>query len=72
MSHDSLVDEIRQVREALAGQFNYDLCAIVRHLKEQERKSGRPLITLPPRRIKVAESSVPSSNSDINPSTEIQ
>jgi hypothetical protein len=41
MSYDPLVAEVRAVREAYAKRFNYDLDAIYRHLKEQEKKSGR-------------------------------
>jgi hypothetical protein len=46
MSDNSLVDEIRAEREAYAARFNYDLWAIYRDLKEQERKSGRTYLSL--------------------------
>jgi len=46
MSIDSLVDEIRAEREAYAARFNYDLWAIYRDIKEQERKSGRTYVSL--------------------------
>jgi hypothetical protein len=36
MSRDPLVEEVRAIREAYAKQFNYDLEAICRDLKEQE------------------------------------
>jgi hypothetical protein len=51
MSHDTLVDEVREIREAYAARFDYDLHAICRDLKEQEKASGRKLVTLPPRRL---------------------
>jgi hypothetical protein len=38
--NDLIVDEIRRIRDARAAQFNYDLDAMFRDLKEQERKSG--------------------------------
>src|SRR5215468_10705429 len=47
---DSLVREVREVREAYAKQFGYDLEAIHRDLKEQERASGRKIVALAPRR----------------------
>lgn len=38
--NDPIVDEVRQIREAHAARFNYDLDAIFQDIKEQERKSG--------------------------------
>ena len=51
MTSDDIVDEVRDARDAYARQFNYDLEAIYRDLKEKERKSGRTLVSLPPRRV---------------------
>jgi hypothetical protein len=42
---DPIVDEVRRVREAYAARFNYDLRAIYRDLKEQEKRSGRKLVS---------------------------
>lgn len=50
MSLDSVVDEVREARDAYAKRFNYDLQAIYRDLKEQEKQSGRKLVSLPPKR----------------------
>jgi hypothetical protein len=47
---DSIVREVREVREAYARQFDYDLMAIHRDLKAQEEASGRRVVSLPPRR----------------------
>ncbi len=44
-----IVEEIRETREAYAARFNYDIEAICRDLREQERLSGREVITLPPK-----------------------
>ncbi|MBO0700548.1 MAG: hypothetical protein J2P46_19280 [Zavarzinella sp.] len=38
--NDPLVDEVRRVRDAHAARFNYDLDAIFRDIKEQEKRSG--------------------------------
>ena len=55
MREDPIVEEVRKVREAHAAQFNYDLRAIYRDLKEQEKKSSRTFVSYPPKRVLVAE-----------------
>ena len=52
MWEDPIVAEVRKVREEHAEKFNYDLLAIYRDLKEQEKKSGRAFVSYPPRRCK--------------------
>lgn len=42
---DPIVEEVRRAREAYAARFNYDLRAIFRDLKEQERRNGRKLVS---------------------------
>ena len=46
--NDPIVDEVRRVRDALAARFNYDLDAIFRDIKEQEKKSGHTFVSLTP------------------------
>lgn len=48
--NDPIVDEVRKVRDAHAARFNYDLDAIFRDIKEQEKKSGRKFVCFPPRK----------------------
>ena len=36
MQRDSLVNEVRAIREAYAKRFNYDLDAIYKDLKQKE------------------------------------
>ena len=55
---DDVMLEIRKVREAYAMQFDCDLRAIHRDLKEQERTSERQIVTLPPRRPKPVAANV--------------
>ena len=43
--NDPIVNEVRRVREAHAAQFNYDLVAIFKDLKEQEKRSGRNFVS---------------------------
>jgi hypothetical protein len=45
MSRDRIVEEVREIREAYAKQFNYDLRAIHRDLKRQEKASGRKIVS---------------------------
>ena len=42
---DPIVDEVRRARDAYAARFNYDLRAIYRDLKEQEKRSGRKVVS---------------------------
>lgn len=42
---DPIVDEVRRVRDAYSARFNYDLRAIYRDLKEQEKRSGREIVS---------------------------
>jgi hypothetical protein len=51
MAIDHIVAEVRQAREAYAKQFNYDVYAMWRDLQERQDKSGRPVVSLPPKRI---------------------
>ena len=46
--NDPIVDEVRQIRDAHAARFNYDLDAIFRDIKEQEQKSGRKFVSFAP------------------------
>jgi hypothetical protein len=42
---DPIVDEVRRVRDAYAARFNYDLRAIFRDLKAQEKHNGREIVS---------------------------
>lgn len=55
MTIDSIVQEVREARDAYAKQFGYDLQAMHRDLKEQERASGRRVVSFPPRRPRVVD-----------------
>lgn len=49
--NDPIVDEVRRAREAQGARFQYDLDAIFRDIKEQEKKAGRKFVSFAPRRI---------------------
>jgi hypothetical protein len=52
MWEDPIVEEVRRIREEHAAQFGYDLKAIYDDLKESEKKSGRVVVSFPPKRLK--------------------
>lgn len=45
MWKDTIVEEIRKLREEHAAQFDYDIRAIIDSLKKQERESGRTVVS---------------------------
>jgi hypothetical protein len=45
---DEIVEEVRAVREAYAGQFDYDLKRMFEDLKEKEEKDPAPRAELRP------------------------
>jgi len=49
--NDPIVEEIRKIRDEHAKRFNYNLDEIVRHLQEEERKSGRTVVNFEPHQI---------------------
>ena len=48
---DTIIAELRKVRDQHAARFNYDLDAIFRDIKEQEKQSGRKFVSFPPRKV---------------------
>ena len=47
---DSIVDEVRAIRDALAKAYDYDIAKIAEAMREKERASGRKYVTLRPRK----------------------
>jgi hypothetical protein len=47
--HDPIVDEVRKAREEYASQFNFDLDAICRNLRQKQESSGARIVSLPKR-----------------------
>ena len=50
MQKSTIVEEIRNIREAHAAKFNYDLKAICADLKKKEKECGYPVVSLPAKR----------------------
>ena len=55
MLNDPIVDEIRSIRDAYAKQFNYNIEAIIKDIKDKQKSSNFKCITLPPKRLKQNE-----------------
>jgi hypothetical protein len=50
MWEDEIVEEVRKVRDSYAARFDYDLEAIYKDIKEQEKNSQRKPVSLPPKK----------------------
>jgi hypothetical protein len=51
MGQDTIVAEVRKIREAQAAKYNYDLRTIYKALKSAEEQSQRPKVSFPPKHI---------------------
>jgi hypothetical protein len=49
MWRDPIVAEVRRNREGYAARYNHDIKAICRAAREQQKTSGREIVSLPPR-----------------------
>ena len=52
MWRDPIVEEVRRYRQEYAARFDYDLKAICRDLRERQRKGGRKIVSLAPKRVR--------------------
>lgn len=50
MIEDSVLQEVREAREAYARSHGYNVWAIVADLREQDDRGDRPVVRLAPRR----------------------
>jgi hypothetical protein len=48
---DTIVEEIREVRQQHAARFNHDLDAIAADFKSREQEGPYKVVSLPPRRL---------------------
>ncbi len=51
MKLDPVLAEVRRIREEYALKFNGDVKALIEDLRRQQRESGRPTVSLEPKRI---------------------
>ena len=47
--HDPIVEEVRKARDEYAREFDYDLDAICRDLRERQERGGRQVVSFPPK-----------------------
>ena len=50
MQSDPIIDELRASRDRLAERFDHDLRRIFEDLRDCQRRSGRQVVTRPPKR----------------------
>ena len=51
MTRDPIIEEVRAIRDSYAKQFDYDIDAIYRDIKEIEAKFGKKLTSHPAKSI---------------------
>ncbi len=51
MKNDPIVQEVREIRDAYAAQFNYNLQALYQDIKRREQSNPKPRYRLTPKRI---------------------
>jgi len=54
---DFIVEEVQKARQAHAAKFDLDLHAICEDLRQKEKACGRPVVSLPPKRLLKAKGS---------------
>jgi hypothetical protein len=62
MINDSIVNEVRKIRDELSKKFNYDVDAIFSDLREKQKKYGNRLVNLREQR-KDEQASAPDTKS---------
>ncbi len=55
MWRDPIVEEVRRVREEYAAQYNYDIKAICRAAREQQKMSGHKIVSLSSQSVKASQ-----------------
>ena len=55
MWKDEIVEEVRRARNEYAAKFNYDLDAIYKDIKKQEKQSKGKVVSLPPKKVRSPE-----------------
>lgn len=55
MWNDQIVEDGRKVRDEYAAQFNCDLEAIFKDIKQKEEKSEREVVSRPPKKPELLE-----------------
>ncbi len=45
MTNDPIIEELHQIREEIAAEFNYDVFAIGAMLQVRQQEEGRPVVS---------------------------
>ena len=53
VEEDQVMREIHRIKDEIAAEYDYDVKKLGKALKEQQDKSGRKVVSPPPRRVKV-------------------
>ena len=48
---DTIISELREIRDKHAAKFNHELAAIALDLKRHERRARRKLVSFKPRKV---------------------
>ena len=46
---DSIIDEVRAIRDSIAEQYDYDIAKIAEGIRQRQATSGRTYVRLSPR-----------------------
>ena len=65
MNHDHIIKEVQAIREQLAASHGYNVRACLRQQKKRQQESGRKVVKLTPRRLKVADEKSGITNTTI-------
>jgi hypothetical protein len=49
MRGDPVIEELWRIKDEIAAEYNYDIRAMGKALQEAERRSGRQVVSPPPR-----------------------
>ncbi|MYB55330.1 MAG: hypothetical protein F4X51_02965 [Gemmatimonadetes bacterium] len=55
MNHDHIIKEVRTIREQLAASHGYNVRALFAAAKKRQQESGRKVVKLTPRRLKIVD-----------------
>ena len=55
MNHDDIIQEVRTIREQLAASHGYNVRALFAEAKKRQKESGRKVVKLTPRRLKITD-----------------
>lgn len=55
MNHDDIIKEVRMIREQLAASHGYNVRTLFAEAKKRQKESGRIVVKLAPRRLKIAD-----------------